>query len=213
VLLAFVFGIGGEFALVLALMPLVQGDAVPPLLIIAAWLAGIATKAVVPIFMRRDGESWNRYLGTPSLSTWLYATGGIVALALGMRLCETRSFPHIASEFESMLRMADGALPLSLFMLLMQFLYYAAEGALMVYVVIKGSEAIAAWRPACPAWLAGLGGGFLLGLTWGLPHILSKGSLYVGLAGLLQSVLYGLLYGKTRSGLPAWLAWMGFLTF
>jgi hypothetical protein len=98
-------------------------------------------------------------------------------------------------------------------MLLMQFLYYAAEGVLMVYVVVKGGEAIKAWRPACPAWLAGLGGGGLLGLTWGLPHILSKGSLYVGLAGLLQSLLYGLLYGVTGSGLPVWLAWMGFLTF
>jgi membrane protease YdiL (CAAX protease family) len=50
-------------------------------------------------------------------------------------------------------------------------------------------------------------------LTWGLPHILSKGSLYVGLIGLLQSLLYGFLYGKTRSGLPVWLAWMGVVTF
>lgn len=211
-LLAFVFGIGGEFALALALMPFVQGDTMPPLLIIALWLACIATKAVVPILMRRDGESWRKYLGTLSPSTWLYAAGGILVLALGMRLYETRSFPCIAREFRAMLRMANGVLPLALFMLLMQFLYYAAEGVLMVYLVIKGSETIAAWRPACPTWLAGLGGGLLLGLTWGLPHILSKGSLYVGLAGLLQSLLYGFLYGKARSGLPVWLSWMGFLT-
>jgi hypothetical protein len=213
VLLAFVFGIGGEFAVALALMPFVQREAMPPLLIITLWLAGIATKVVVPFLMRRDGESWHKYLGTLSASTWLYAVGGILALTLGMRLLETRAFPSIAREFGAMLRMTNDAVPLALFMLLMQFLYYAAEGVLMVYVVIKGSEAIVAWQPTCPTWLSGLGGGLILGLTWGLPHILSKGSLYVGLAGLLQSLLYGFLYGKTHSGLPGWLAWMGFLTF
>jgi hypothetical protein len=133
-------------------------------------------------------------------------------MALGMRLLETRSFPSVAREFRAMLRMADKALPLALFMLLMQYLYYAAEGVLMVYIVVKGSEAVTAWRPSCPAWLAGLGGGLLLGVTWGLPHILSKGSLYIGLVGLLQSLFYGFLYGKTRSGLPVWLAWMGVVT-
>ena len=121
VLLAFAFGIGGELALALALMPFVQEGATPPLLIVALWLAGIATKAVVPVLMRRDGESWHKYLGTVSPSTWLYAAGGIFALALGMRLCETRSFPVVAREFGAMMRMADGTLPLALFMLLVQF--------------------------------------------------------------------------------------------
>ena len=211
-LLVFAVGIGGEFALLLSIMPFVHGDDISPLLAIALWLACIATKAVLPVLARRDGESWRRYRGPMSLSTWLYAAGGVLAMALGMRLFETRPFPSVAREFRVMLRLADGDLPLALSMLLMQFLYYAAEGALMAYIVIKGSEAIAAWRPSCPAWLAGLGGGLLLGLTWGLPHILSKGSLYVGLMGLLQSLLYGFLYGKTRSGLPIWLAWMGVVT-
>jgi hypothetical protein len=213
VLLAFAVGIGGEFALLLALMPLAQGDAEPPLLIIGAWLAGIGTKAVVPILMRRDGESWRKLLGVRSLTTWLYGLGGLVALALGMRLLETRSFPMIAREFEGMLRMSDGTLSLALFMLLMQFLYYGAEGVLMAYVVMKGSEATAMWRPGFPTWLAGMGGGLLLGVTWGLPHILSTGSLTIGLMGLAQGLLYGVLYGMSGSGLPIWLAWMGFLTF
>jgi hypothetical protein len=212
-LLAFAIGIGAEFGLLLALLPFVQGKELSPLLNIAVWLACIAAKAVVPILARRDGESWHSYLGSLSPATWLYAGGGILAMALGMRLFETRPFPSVAREFRAMLRLADGALLLALFMLLMQFLYYAAEGVLMVYIVVKGSEAMMAWRPACPAWLAGLSGGLLLGLTWGLPHILSKGSLYVGLVGLAQSLLYGLLYGKTRSGLPVWLAWMGVVTF
>jgi hypothetical protein len=211
-LIAFAVGIGGEFVLAFALMPFIPGDTIPPILSIMLWLACIATKVVVPILMRRDGESWREYVGTLSLSTWLYAIGGILILVLGIRLFEVRSFPSIARELRAMLRMAGNALPLALFMLLMQYLYYAAEGVLMVYLVVKGSEMIKAWRPSCPVWLAGLGGGFILGLTWGLPHILSKGSLYIGLIGLLQSLLYGVLYGKTRSGLPTWLAWMGFIT-
>jgi hypothetical protein len=212
-LIAFAVGIGGEFALAFALMPFVQGESIPPILSIMLWLACIATKVVVPVLMRRDGESWRKYVGTLSLSTWLYAVGGILILTVGMRLCEQRSFPSIAREFGAMSQMADNALSMALLMLLMQYLYYAAEGVLMVYIVVKGSETIATWRPTTPAWLAGLGGGLFLGLTWGLPHILSKGSLYIGLAGMLQSLLYGFLYGKTRSGLPTWLAWMGFLTF
>jgi hypothetical protein len=210
-LIAFAVGIGGEFALAIALMPVVQGEDPAPWVLVALWTAGILTKAVVPILMRRDRESWRRYVGSLSPATWLYAAGGILALTLGFRLLEVRSFPGILREFRAMMRMADRVLPLGLFMLLMQLLYYAAEGVLMVYIVAKGSEAVAAWRPSCPAWLAGLGGGLLLGLTWGLPHILSKGSLYVGLAGLLQSLVYGLLQGKSRSGVPTWLAWMGFL--
>jgi hypothetical protein len=161
--------------------------------------------------MRRDHESWRRYVGPLSLSTWLYAAAGILALTLGYRLLEVRSFPGILREFHAMMRLASNSLPLGLSMLSMQLLYYAAEGVLMVYIVAKGSEAVAAWRPSCPAWLTGLGGGLLLGLTWGLPHILSQGSLYVGLVGMLQSLLYGYLQGKSRSGVPTWLAWMAFL--
>jgi hypothetical protein len=210
-LIAFAVGIGGEFALAIALMPFVQGEDPAPWLLLALWTAGILTKAVVPILMRRDGESWRKYLGSLSLLTWLYAAGGVLALTLGFRLLEVRSFPGILREYRAMMRMADGSLLLGLFMLWMQLLYYAAEGVLMVYIVAKGSEAVAAWRPSWPAWLAGLGGGLLLGLTWGLPHILSQGSIYVGLAGMLQSLVYGLLQGKSRSGVPTWLAWMGFL--
>ena len=76
-----ILDIGGEFALLLALIPFVQMEDPPPLLIIAMWLACIATKAVIPILARRDGESWSRYLGPLSRSTWLYAAGGILARA------------------------------------------------------------------------------------------------------------------------------------
>jgi hypothetical protein len=210
-LIAFAVGIGGEFALAIAAMLFVRGEEPAPWLLVALWTAGILTKAVVPILMRRDGESWRKYLGSLSLSTWLYTVIGILALTLGYRLLETRSFPGILREYRAVMRMAGGSPPLGMFMLCMQLLYYAAEGVLMVYIVAKGSEAVAAWRPSWPVWLDGLGGGLLLGLTWGLPHILSKGSLYVGLAGMLQSLLYGLLQGKSRSGVPTWLAWMGFL--
>jgi hypothetical protein len=211
VLVAFAVGIGGEFALAIALMPFVQGNNPSPWLLVALWTAGILTKAIVPFLIHRDRESWRRYVGSLSLPTWLYAAAGILALTLGYRLLEVRSFPGILREYRAMMRLAGNSLPLGLSMLSMQLFYYAAEGVLMVYIVAKGSEAVAVWRPSWPAWSAGLGGGLLLGLTWGLPHILSKGSLYVGLAGMLQSLLYGLLQSKSRSGVPTWLAWMGFL--
>jgi hypothetical protein len=213
-LLALIVGMGGEVALLLVItgvfMSLGMQEA-PQVLQPVFMLLLISTKAIVPFLMRRDGEPWRKYLGPLSWSTWLYAAGGILVLTLGFRLWETRPFPIIAQEFEGMVRYFG--MPLGLLMLAMQFLYYATEGVLMVYVIVKGSEAVRAWRPICSPWLAGACGGLLLGLTWGLAHILSKGALDVGLSSLLMAMLLGFLHGRTRSGLPPWLAWMGFLTF
>jgi hypothetical protein len=51
---------------------------------------------------------------------------------------------------------------------------------------------------------------WLLVTLW-TASVLAKGSLFVGLVGMLQSLLYGFLQGKTRSGVPTWLAWMALL--
>lgn len=71
-----------------------------------------------------------------------------------------------------------------------QYLYYAFETLLFMLIIVFGQK-------ACELWLGHAKipyGGILCGLTWGLGHILSKGSLLVGLHGLLWGILLGVAY-------------------
>jgi hypothetical protein len=200
----------GEVAIIL-LIGLVLGEReLPKVLQPAAFALLIMTRAIVPILMRQDGESWRKYVGPLTRITWLYAAIGILALTVGYRLFVDRPFPNFNREFSASFFSYFGT-PLAQIMIAMQYLYYVTEGMWMVYVLVKASEAIKAWQPSLPVRLAGTGGGLFLGLTWGLAHTLTQGSLAVGLLGLLQAIVLGWLYGRTRSGLPPLLAWMAFL--
>lgn len=71
-----------------------------------------------------------------------------------------------------------------------QYLYYIAEGFLISLIVVYGQK-------ACEIWLKKENipyGGIILGLTWGLGHILSKGSVKVGLLSAIAGVLFGAVY-------------------
>ena len=71
-----------------------------------------------------------------------------------------------------------------------QYLYYAFETVLFMMIIVFGQK-------ACELWLGHEKipyGGILCGLTWGLGHILSKGSLLAGLHGLLWGILLGTAY-------------------
>ena len=74
-----------------------------------------------------------------------------------------------------------------------QYLYYVFETGLVYMIIAFGQKAFEAWfhqgnRTMIPY------GGLLAGLTWGLAHILTKGSLTGGLALLIVSVFYGLTW-------------------
>ena len=74
-----------------------------------------------------------------------------------------------------------------------QYIYYVFEIGLVYLIIAFGQKAFEAWfhqgaRTMIPY------GGLLAGLTWGLAHILTKGSLTGGLALLLISVVYGLTW-------------------
>jgi len=209
-LLALVVVMLGEVAIIL-LIGLVLGDReLAKVFQPAAFALLIMTRAIVPILMWRDEESWRKYLGPLSRATWLYTLMGIVAMTGGYRLFVDRPFPNFSREFGAGFFSYFGT-PLAQIMIVMQYFYYVTEGMWMVYVLAKASEAITAWQPSLPVWLAGTGGGLFLGLSWGLAHALTQGSLAVGLLGLLQAIVFGWLYGRTRSGLPPLSAWMAFL--
>lgn len=75
-----------------------------------------------------------------------------------------------------------------------QYLYYLFEAVLMVLIITFGQRAGELWTGLKKVpW-----GGLLLGLTWGLVHMLTKGSLSAGLLSLLYAVFYGVIYIAVR---------------
>lgn len=83
-----------------------------------------------------------------------------------------------------------------------QYIYYLFEAFLISLIVIFGQKACEKWfkNERIPY------GGIILALSWGLMHIVSKGSIAVGLLSALGGFLYGAAYlvvGKDyRKALP-----------
>ena len=83
-----------------------------------------------------------------------------------------------------------------------QYVYYLFEAFLISLIIIFGQKACEKWfkNDTIPY------GGIVLALTWGLMHIISKGSISVGLLSAFGGFLYGsayLLVGKDyRKALP-----------
>lgn len=83
-----------------------------------------------------------------------------------------------------------------------QYIYYLFEAFLISLIVIFGQKACEKWfkNEAIPY------GGIFLALTWGLMHIVSKGSVAIGLLSAFGGFLYGAAYlvvGKDyRKALP-----------
>lgn len=75
--------------------------------------------------------------------------------------------------------------PLGIF--LFQYFYYMIEAILVFLIVCFGQRAGEKWFHSTKIpW-----GGITVGLTWGLVHALTKGSIEVGLSAMLAGVLYG----------------------
>ena len=71
-----------------------------------------------------------------------------------------------------------------------QYVYYLVEGFLISLIIVFGQKACEKWfqNEKIPY------GGIVLGLTWGLAHIFTKGSLGVGLLSAVGGFLFGAAY-------------------
>ena len=71
-----------------------------------------------------------------------------------------------------------------------QYIYYMAEGFLISLVIVFGQIACEKWfkNEKLPY------GGIILGLTWGLMHIFTKGNLGIGLLSAFGGFLFGAAY-------------------
>ncbi len=78
-----------------------------------------------------------------------------------------------------------------------QYIYYAFEVGLVLLIISFGQKAFENWFHHGTAVLIPYGG-IVAGLTWGLAHTFTKGSLLTGLALLAVSVFYGLTWLLTN---------------
>jgi len=71
-----------------------------------------------------------------------------------------------------------------------QHIYYAFETVLFMLIVVFMQKAFELWfkRTDFPF------GGILCGITWGFAHTFTKGSIYVGLEGIIIGFLFGITY-------------------
>lgn len=71
-----------------------------------------------------------------------------------------------------------------------QHLYYLAEVVLFTLIIIFGQNSLEQLfrKKDIPY------GGIIVGLTWGLAHLFTKGSMWVGLEGLITGFLFGAVY-------------------
>lgn len=73
---------------------------------------------------------------------------------------------------------------------LFQYIYYMFETSLFTLILVFAQIAFETWfkNRKIPY------GGIILGLTWGLAHIFTKGNLAIGLEGVVIGLLFGSLY-------------------
>lgn len=71
-----------------------------------------------------------------------------------------------------------------------QYIYYAFEVALVLLIIVFAQKAFEEWfnNKKIPY------GGIICGFTWGLVHIITKGSVIIGLEGLLLGFMLGAAY-------------------
>lgn len=79
---------------------------------------------------------------------------------------------------------------LGLLKFIFQYIYYAFETILFLLILVFGQKACEVWfkKENVPY------GGIVVAVTWGLAHILSKGSISVGLLSALAGFAFGVVY-------------------
>ncbi|MBR3678830.1 MAG: hypothetical protein IKL87_01340 [Oscillospiraceae bacterium] len=74
-----------------------------------------------------------------------------------------------------------------------QYIYYIFEVGLMVLIIVFGQKAFEKWfHDDCHVLIPY--GGILTGFTWGMVHILTKGSITMGVSLIFISIGYGATY-------------------
>lgn len=147
------------------------------------WIATIIIWAVFAFVITRVskkkyGFDFSTYKGEMSIKRWTY-TILIMVVVVGASILSWNGF-KVYKEFMN----------LGWLRFIFQYMYYLMESVLILLVVVFGQKAgEVKFNKSNIPW-----GGILVGLTWGLIHIFSQGSLSTGILSALGGFSFGVIY-------------------
>ena len=147
------------------------------------WIITCLTWGLAAFYLIRTAKrkyGFRLFDRTPPMKLWQWAaTAGAVLFSLFMSYMSWGGF-KLWMEFQK-----KGPLLFSF-----QYIYYAFETVLFMLIIVFGQKAFEIWTDnrMLPY------GGILCGLTWGLVHALTKGSIWIGLEGLVLGFMLGAAY-------------------
>lgn len=179
-------GLGSELLLSIFIEPLLYGKSMnqfTTLENILHWILTCAMWGIVAILLIRVSKKkyeFDIFANKDKIerTNWFVALT-LLGISIIISFCQWGGF-KVLIEFKN-----NGLLKF-----IFQYIYYLFEAKLVLLIIVFGQRAgeIGFKNNKLP-W-----GGFLLGLTWGLVHMLTKGNLVTGLTLCLVSVLYGIVY-------------------
>lgn len=179
-------GLGLELLLVFLVEPIIFNTNVAGYStgqIIGHWIVtiilwGIVAFILTKVSKRKYGFDYWAYKDGLDRKEWVVALL-LVLFAVGISIWSWRGF-KVYKEFYN----------LGWLKFIFQYMYYLMETVLILLIVIFGQEAgeLKFHKPNIP-W-----GGMLVGLTWGLVHVLTKGELSTGILSFVTGILYGGVY-------------------
>lgn len=178
-------GLGLEMLYAYLLEPAIYGHGLSdftPMQSILHWIITCITWGIIAFLLLRYA---NRKLGF-TLDTgkktklWQWVTSCLLILAMTLIKITDTGELKICHEFKKMEPLA----------FTFQHIYYLVETILFTLIIVFGQIAMEKWfkRKNIPF------GGILVGLTWGLAHWFTKGSLIIGLEGVVMGFLFGTAY-------------------
>lgn len=178
-------GLGGEAILAFGLEPLLYGCTMAQwstVQSISHWLLTCALWGGVMVWLVRRANKLGFDLfrkGEPMTVPRWVLVGMCIVFSLAVSYLDWHGF-KVIKEFR-----ANGWLKF-----IFQYLYYFFETGLVTLIIVFGQKAFESWfgHENFPY------GGILAALTWGLAHVLTKGSLMAGLVSALGGFLYGVSY-------------------
>lgn len=190
-------GVGFELILVGVIEPLlgIKAGNYTTVQRILHWIITSAVWLFVGLFLIRLAKkkySFDMWENKNKLKTYQY---------IGIAVCLLASVAAHYADWEGFKPFLEFQ-NLGVLFFIFQYIYYLFEGFLISLIVIFGQKAFETWfrNEKIPY------GGIVLALTWGLMHIVSKGSVAAGLLAAFGGFLYGAAYlvvGKDyRKALP-----------
>lgn len=132
------------------------------------------------ILVSRKKYQFNLFEAADKMAKWQWISVIFcIVLALVASYIDWKGF-KIIREFQNK----------DLVLFVFQYIYYAFETVLFMLIIIFTQKAFEAWfkRKNIPY------GGLICGITWGLAHAFTKGSIWIGLEGVVLGFLLGVMY-------------------